>query len=336
MREREDQSGRRWSIVLAGGDGVRMQPAVTRWLGRTVPNHYCRFLGTRSVFQHTLDRTLCVTSPARTLVVVGRGHQEAWSQIGERNPGMILVQPRNVGTVAGLFLPLTYIRARDPEGTVLISPANQFVSPEQQFLGEILFAIRAAEKLPAKVVVLAARPDGPDGEYGWIKPGHELISLGLHSVRAVTTFLHKSEPAMARLAYASGALWNACVMAGRVETLWRLGRQVLPDMMVLFERLGEVINTPKEPQVLRDIYERMPVCSLSRDLLARVPGAAAVMEMQRVWWSEWNSPERVMKTLTRLGRDSASVMPHLRAAAAESRSAQSLDVAMAHYAAHDQ
>ncbi len=336
MREREDQFGRRWSIVLAGGDGIRMQSAVRRWLGRAVPNHYCRFLGTRSVFQHTLDRTVCVTSPARTLVVVGRGHQEAWAQIGERNPGMVLVQPRNVGTAAGLFLSLTYIRAQDPEGTVLISPANQFVYPEQQFLGETLYAIRAAEKLPEKVVVLAARPDGPDGEYGWVKPDHELIRLGLRSVRAVTTFLHKPEPAMARLAYASGALWNACVMAGHVETLWRLGWRVLPDMMVLFEQLGKVIHTPKEPHVLRDIYERMPVRSLSRDLLAQVPGSAAVMEMQRVWWSEWSSPEHVMKTLVRLGRDSAPVMPHLRAAAAESRSAQSLDVAMAQYSTHDQ
>jgi mannose-1-phosphate guanylyltransferase len=268
-------------------------------------------------------------------VVVGRGHQEAWAQIGERNPGMVLVQPRNAGTAAGLFLPLTYIRARDPEGTVLISPANQFVYPEERFLGEILYAVRAAEKLPEKVVILAARPDGPEMEYGWIKPDHELVRLGLRSVRAVKTFLHKPEPQLARLAYASGALWNTCVVAGTVEALWQLGRRVLPDMMILFERLGQVINTPKEPQVLRDIYERMPVRSLSRDLLAPVPDSAAVMEMQGVWWSDWSIPERVMKTLTRMGRDTGSVIHHLRAAAAEVRSTRSLDVAMAHQAMDD-
>ncbi len=53
-----------------------------------------------------------VTSPARTVVVVGRGHQDAWAQIGARDPGMVLVQPRNVDTAPGIFLPLTYIRAR--------------------------------------------------------------------------------------------------------------------------------------------------------------------------------------------------------------------------------
>lgn len=336
MEEGGDQLGQRWSIVLAGGDGGRMQPTVKRWLGRRIPNHYCRFLGTRSVFQHTLDRTLCVTSPARTLVVVGRGHQEAWAQIGERNPGMVLVQPRNVGTAAGLFLPLTYIRARDPRGTVLIAPANQFVYPEERFLGEILYAIRAAEKLPTKVVVLAAPPDEPDSEYGWIKPDHELIRLGLRSVRTVKTFLHQPEPQLARLAYASGALWHTGIMAAQVETLWNLGRTVLPNMVMLFERLGEAINTPKEPQVLRDIYERMPVRSLSRDLLVPVPGAASVLEMLGIWWSDWSHPERIMKTLIQLGRGTASVLPHLRAAVTEFRSARSPDVDLSHHATDDQ
>ena len=332
MREEGDHPGRRWAIILAGGDGVRMQPVVKRWLGRTMPNHYCRYVGTRSLFQHTLDRMRYVTSPARTLVVVGRGHQEAWAQIGQRHPGMVLVQPRNAGTAAGLFLPLTYIRARDPAGMVVVTPANQFICPDERLPGEILYAVRAAEKLPANLVGLAARPDGPDSEYAWIKSGHELVRLGLRSIRAVNTFLHRPEPDLARLAYASGALWHTGIMAASVETWWNLGRRVLPEMMRLFERLGEVINTPREPQVLRDIFARMPVRSFSRDLLAAVPAVAAVMEMQGVWWSDWNHPERIMKTLTRLGRDTASVMPHLRAAVAERQSAQTLDIAMAHRA----
>ena len=335
MREAGDHLGRRWSIILAGGDGVRMRPVVTRWLGRTIPNHYCRYLGTRSLFQHTLDRMLCVTSPARTLVVVGRGHQDAWAQIGRRNPGMVLVQPRNAGTAAGVFLPLTYIRARDPKATVVITSANQFVYPEDRFLGEILYAVRAVEKLPAKVVGLAARADGPDSEYGWIKADHELITLGLRSIRAVHTFLHRPEPQLARLAYASGALWQTGIMAAQVETWWNLGRSILPEMMKLFERLSEAINTPKEPQVLREIYERMPVRSLSRDLLAAAPGATAVMEMQGIWWSDWSHPERIMRTLMRLGRDADSVMPHLRTAVAELPPAQTLDIAMAHRSMDD-
>jgi len=196
----------------------------------------------------------------------------------------------------------------------------------------------------AMAVIEAAKVDNPgkdiyvDDKRAYIRIHAEQemiprqVRLGLRSIRAVNTFLHRPEPDLARLAYASGALWHTGIMAASVETWWNLGRRVLPEMMRLFERLGEVINTPREPQALRDIYARMPVRSFSRDLLAAVPGVAAVMEMQGVWWSDWNHPERIMKTLTRLGRDTASVMPHLRAAVAERQSAQTLDIAMAHRA----
>lgn len=317
MRQLSDPEGRRWSIVLAGGEGVRMQPAIRRWLGRTIPKQYCRFIGTRSMFQHTLDRMMRVTNPARTVVVVARGHHEAWGQIGERDPGMVLVQPRNADTAPGIFLPLTYIRARDPEGTVVISPAAHVVFPEERFLGEVLYAVRAAEKLTTKVVLLAVRPEGPESDYGWIRPDHELACFGTRSVRAVKIFLENPEPALAQLAYASGALWNTSLMVGKVDTLWNLGRRMLPTMMDFFERLSKVIDTPKEPEVLRAIYERMPNLNFSRDLLARVSGETAVMEMKGVGWSDCGSPARVMEILTRLGRGPRPLVEHLRAAVAE-------------------
>ncbi len=317
MRESLDPGGRRWSIVLAGGEGVRMQPAITRWLGRTIPKQYCRFVGTRSMFQHTLDRMMRITSPARTVVVVGRGHQEAWGQIGERDPGMVLVQPCNMDTAPGIFLPLTYIRARDPEGTVVISPSDHFVFPEERFLREVLYAVRAAEELTDKVVLLAVRPEGPEPEYGWIKPDHEVACFGPRPVRAVKTFLEKPEPALAQLAYASGALWNTFLMAGKVDKFWNLGLRRLPKMMALFERLAEVIDTPKEAEVLRTIYERMPHLNFSRDLLASVPRETAVMEMKGLWWSDWGSPERIVDTLTRLGNGAGRIAEQLAAAAGD-------------------
>jgi mannose-1-phosphate guanylyltransferase len=46
-----------WSVVLAGGDAERLRPFVQRWLGRHKPKRYCTSIGTRSMFQHTLDRS---------------------------------------------------------------------------------------------------------------------------------------------------------------------------------------------------------------------------------------------------------------------------------------
>lgn len=230
-----------------------------------------------------------VASPARTVVVLARGHPEAWAQISARDPGIVLVQPRNLGTASGIFLSLTYVRVRDPEGIVLISPSDHVVFPEERYLKEVLYAVRAAEKLPTKPVLLASRPEGPHAEYGWIMPDHQLINFGPRTIRRVKTFIESPEPPLAQLAYASGALWNTCIMAGKVDAFWNMGRNVLPNMMVLFERLTEAIDTPQEAEVLRTMYARKPSLSFSRDLLEHAAGETAMMEMMEMsglWWSD--------------------------------------------------
>lgn len=80
-----------WSIVLAGGEGERVKPLVLRWLGRHRPKQYCTFVGTRSMFQHTVDRAARLTSLARTIVVAGRHHRiEAETQLRERPVGKLV------------------------------------------------------------------------------------------------------------------------------------------------------------------------------------------------------------------------------------------------------
>jgi mannose-1-phosphate guanylyltransferase len=74
-----------WSIILAGGEGTRVSSLVHRWLGRPKPKQYCAFVGTRSMFQHTLDRASRLTPPERMVTVVAHGHRhEALAQLDGR------------------------------------------------------------------------------------------------------------------------------------------------------------------------------------------------------------------------------------------------------------
>jgi mannose-1-phosphate guanylyltransferase len=50
-------------MVLAGGDGVRTKEFIRRWLGYEKPKQYCTFVGSRSMFQHTLDRAARLLQP---------------------------------------------------------------------------------------------------------------------------------------------------------------------------------------------------------------------------------------------------------------------------------
>ena len=242
-----DARGNLWSIVLAGGDGVRTKEFIRRRLGYEKPKQYCTFVGSRSMFQHTLDRAARLTPWERVVVVAARHHQhEVWDQLDGRPASMVLFQPKNVDTAAGIFLPLTYILARDPLATVVIYPSDHFISPEGSFLSAVDQAVRGSNSLGGRPVLLAARPDSLDLEYGWIKPGRLLDQTGTAAIHAVEAFIEKPDEATAREARATGSLWNTMVLAAKGKQLWSLGWKCLPDMMSRFERLKGTIDTAEQ------------------------------------------------------------------------------------------
>lgn len=95
-----------WSIVLAGGEGVRLSPMIKQWLGEERPKQYCTFTGTRSMLQHTVDRADCLAIPEQRVTVIGAHHEwEANRQLRQRG-GKLVRQPANRDTAAGVYLPL--------------------------------------------------------------------------------------------------------------------------------------------------------------------------------------------------------------------------------------
>ena len=53
---RRSMKGRRWAIILAGGEGTRLSEFVFDRLGERRPKQYCRLLGERSMLEHTIGR----------------------------------------------------------------------------------------------------------------------------------------------------------------------------------------------------------------------------------------------------------------------------------------
>lgn len=81
-----------WSLVLAGGDGVRLQALTRALTGAPMPKQYCRLLGGRSLLEATLARIAPFTPPERTLAVVNRDHLDfASEQLTPLSSGNVLV-----------------------------------------------------------------------------------------------------------------------------------------------------------------------------------------------------------------------------------------------------
>jgi mannose-1-phosphate guanylyltransferase len=304
MNQSASQNERLWSLVLAGGEGERLRPLVERSLGRHKPKQYCTFVGTRSMFQHTLDRSDLIISPDRRVTVIARDHLvEARSQFGFRAQGKLIPQPADRDTAAGIFLGVAIIRAHDPDATVVIFPSDHFVHPEERFVEITHRMARLAQRMKQWVFLLGALPACPDPEYGWIEPGAHLGLFDGCRVRLTRAFWEKPGLPRCKTAMQSGALWNTMVTAAKVETLWTLGLHCFPDAMRLFEHYSESIGSEREAQVLKDIYEVMPKRNFSSHLLQQCPRHILVMELRDVLWSDWGNPERIAATLRLFGHE---------------------------------
>jgi mannose-1-phosphate guanylyltransferase len=237
------------------------------------------------------------------VTVVAHSHRrDALAQLEERGSSTIHFQPTNRNTAAGVFLPLTYIRARATQATVLLYLSDHFVHPENWFLEVARHAVRIAESQPDQLVMLGVAPDRLELDYEWIQRGQSLADPPGKAVQAVCSFLEKPHAAQADAALRSGALWNTLVFAANVELLWTLGWHCVSDMMPLFERLSLAIGGPEDGRALKAMYRNMPAKNFSSDLLQRVPEKLAVVELTGVLWSDWGKPERIAETLRRIDR----------------------------------
>ena len=257
------------------------------------------------MLQHTWDRADQLTLPEQKVTVVAAHHaaEMAWQLMGEVR-GQFIHQPHNCGTAAGIFLPLAYIRKRDPQSTVVIYPSDHFVFPEQRFVEMAGKLIRAADLFGNHIMLLGTSPTGVELDYGWIEPTQPLGWIRGSQVHQVKTFLEKPNSSGAIEAYESGALWNTFVLAAKVETLWELGWQCVPEVMKRFEVLGKVIGTSTEKQSMEILYKDMPQRNFSSDLLQRIPERVGVLEMKGVMWSDWGHPARICETLRSIDKES--------------------------------
>jgi mannose-1-phosphate guanylyltransferase len=286
-------TGRLWALVLAGGDGTRLQ-ALTRLIaGTPIPKQYCRILGDRSLLETTLARIAPLVPPERTLAIVNRAHLPlARPQLAAMPAPNLLVQPRNLDTGPGLLVSLLALAGRDRAATVAVFPSDHDIRDEVAFRRHVTQMADLVAAHPDRIALLGARPERPETGYGYIAVGHRLVGPG--EAFRVVGFHEKPAPALAARIIARGGLWNSFVMVGRVARMLELVREVRPA------DVADLEGIPVEPNALAAAYDRLAAWNFSRDFLARVPQHLMVVRAGDLGWSDWGTPEAIERTLAAL------------------------------------
>ncbi|HEY2388892.1 MAG TPA: sugar phosphate nucleotidyltransferase [Candidatus Binatia bacterium] len=285
-----------WALVLAGGDGTRLQPLTRLITGAPIPKQYCRLLGERSLLEETLARIAPLVPAARTLAVVNSNHLPlASTQLSPLPARNVIVQPQNRDTGPGLLLPLLALARRAPDATVAVFPSDHYVADPAAFRGYVRRAADLVARDPDRIALLGTNPEWADPGYGYILPGTR-VGSDAFTVRA---FCEKPQPALAEQVVARGALWNCFVMVCRVDRLLALATALRPRDVAA---LAVATTRGGDCSALGTTYADLAAWNFSHDVLAHVTADLLVVRARGIGWSDWGTVGAIERTLATLGR----------------------------------
>ncbi len=298
----------RCGIVLAGGEGKRLKRFIYQLRGSHIPKQYVNFIGTRSMLEHTFDRTQKVIPRERLFTVISQDHlqyPEVRRQLLGRPYPTVVLQPLNRETGPGVLLPLMHVYKRYPKSIVALFPSDHFILQERRFMAYVDLAFRAVEKDSSRIVLLGIKPTQAESEYGYILPKGKLTGLASSAIHCVDSFIEKPEERIAMKLAGCGALWNSMVMVFETRTLLSLIPLVAPDLYRSFQRIYGAIGTSAEHVVIEDCYRQMGPSNFSKDLLEpwamQKENGLVVIPVTGVLWSDWGSAPRIMTVLQEIG-----------------------------------
>ena len=105
----------RWAVILAGGDGTRLQSMTRAITGDNRPKQFVPIIGGTTLLNQTRRRVALSIEPERTLVVVTQKHRAFYEPVAaEISSDLLLEQPHNKGTAPAIVYALLRIAARAP------------------------------------------------------------------------------------------------------------------------------------------------------------------------------------------------------------------------------
>lgn len=268
----ESTTAHLWGIVLAGGDGTRLQPFIHAYLGSERPKQYCTFIGTQSLLRQTLRRAELLIPPERLLTVVTQAHLPyAQVELADRPPHTTVVQPCNRDTGAGILLPLLHVLQRDAHAIVALFPTDHFIVQEEPLMAAVATAAAWVAQMPSRVVLLGILPRWPEVDCGWIVPGEVVGQSQGEQLYQVQCFWEKPSPEQARRLQTDGALWNTFILVGMARTMLALYQVMTPSLVAEFGSVRSQLGSPEEADCLAEVYTRLPAVNFSQAVL--VPSA---------------------------------------------------------------
>ncbi|AUQ61003.1 algA: alginate biosynthesis protein (plasmid) [Phaeobacter inhibens] len=215
-------------ILLCGGSGTRLWPLSRK----SYPKQFVPLVGETTLFQASAlrlsgegfaDPMVLTNSDFRFIVT------EQLAEAGI-DPGAILIEPAGRNTAPAVLAAALWLRARDPEGLMLVAPSDHVVPDAAAFRAAVAAAEPAARA--GQLVTFGIKPDRAETGYGYLELDGDPGDFS-PKVVGLKRFVEKPDLATAEDMLASGQfLWNAGIFLFSVKAIIAAFETHAPDLMV--------------------------------------------------------------------------------------------------------
>ncbi|GKS64406.1 alginate biosynthesis protein AlgA [Nitrospira sp.] len=284
-----------YPVIMAGGSGTRFWP-LSRHL---FPKQLLRIGGEYTLIQQTMRRVLGCAPASNVLISTNAAQADLirvqltdWKD--ELSNGFLL-EPEGRNTAPAIALAALEVLARDPDGLMLVVPADHVVTGQRDFETAVQLASELAVK--GYLVTFGIKPIRPETGYGYIRPKDKVLLGKRGALRGypVQKFVEKPDVAKATQYLKAGHYyWNSGMFIWRAATIWEEIGVHQPALLAAMEQIQALKKEGSSQRAMDEVYRRIKPVSIDNGVMERSSKAAVVPVKFK--WSDvgsWGSLDEV-------------------------------------------
>ena len=265
-----------YAVIMAGGVGSRFWP---RSRERS-PKQLMEIAGERTMIQSTVDRLKNFVSGKNIFIVTNKLQKNAIiKQLPEVPPENVIVEPIGRNTAPCIGLAAMYVRRLDPNGVMVVLPADHLILDEKEFLRVLGVAVGIAHER-SSLITIGIQPTHPETGYGYIQVVEDdrtkngSLPPGVFKVK---TFAEKPNLSTAQKFVESGDFyWNSGMFIWRADVILKEIKHSIPELYTHLEGLEPSLGTTLFEQSLEHAYGLIRGISIDYGVMEKATGVFVI------------------------------------------------------------
>jgi len=284
-----------YAVIMAGGIGARFWPRSRE----RMPKQLLKIFGNASLLQATYTRIASIVPAERIYIVTNEVQLDAViEQLPKIPKENFLAESVGRNTAPCIGLAALHVKRMNPQGVMLVLPADHRIENEPAFHRVIQIAARVADE-SGYLVTIGIEPTRPETGYGYIQLIDEPDSSNPYfdeQVYRVKTFAEKPNLATAKKFLESGDfLWNSGMFVWRADVILDQIKQFLPDLAEGLATIEPTIGTPQYADTVETVYGLIRSVSIDYGVMEKAKHVYVVKA--DFGWSDVGSWDEVYRLL---------------------------------------